>query len=116
MSKLTWKHKKAPVAQAPTSAPAAKAKVPAAQAPEAPAPAVKAPEIKAPEPQKTPSVFSYDRQELPDGGVRYEILCDASIKPSGVFWTKVVPHGATTADSATAKSELYTALKSLAED
>ena len=34
-----------------------------------------------------------DGQVMPDGSVRYKILCDGGVNPSGVFWTKVVPPG-----------------------
>ena len=37
--------------------------------------------------------FAPDGQVLPDGSVRYKILCDGGINPSGVFWTKTVPPG-----------------------
>ena len=58
----------------------------------------------APEAQEAPA-FSHDGQELPDGSVRYKILCDGGIDPSGVFWTKIVPPGATIDDYKAAQAE-----------
>ena len=68
----------------------------------------------APEAQEAPA-FSPDGQKLPDGSVRYKILCDGGIDPSGVFWTKIVPPGASTTDYVAAQAERDEALKRLAE-
>ena len=50
-------------------------------------------------------VFTPDGQLLQDGGVRYKILCDGGINPSGVFWTKIVPPGASVDDYKAAQAE-----------
>ena len=50
---------------------------------------------------------------LTHGSMRYEILCDRSIKLSGVFWTKVVPAGASTAEIVATQAEMNEALKKL---
>ena len=50
-------------------------------------------------------VFTPDGQRLEDGGVRYKILCDVGISPSGVFWEKVVPPGASIDDYKAAQAE-----------
>ena len=69
----------------------------------------------APAAQKAAPAFSPDGQNLPDGSVRYKILCDGGIDPSGVFWMKIVPHGASTADYVAAQAERDAALKRLAQ-
>ena len=69
---------------------------------------------KSPEAPKAPT-FSHDGQELSDGSVRYKVLCDGGINPSGVFWTKIVPPGASPADYVAAQAERDEALKSLAQ-
>ena len=88
MSTLTWKKKR----------------VSAAQDPAAP---------------KTSLVFPYGGQELPDGSVlyrvRYQILYDGYIDPSGVFWTKTVPPKASTADYMAAQEERNEAIKRLTQ-
>ena len=53
----------------------------------------------------TEEAFTPDGQLLQDGGVRYKILCDGGIDPSGVFWTKIVPPGATIDDYKAAQAE-----------
>ncbi len=57
--------------------------------------------------------FTHDGEDLPDGGVRYKILCDGGINPSGVFWVKIVPPGASTADYVAAQAERDEAIKQL---
>ena len=69
---------------------------------------------KAPAAQKAAPAFSPDGQKLPDGSVRYKIICDGGINPSGVFWMKIVPPGASTADYVAAQAERDEALKRLA--
>lgn len=54
-------------------------------------------------------------QALPRESVRYKILCDGGINPSGVFWSKIVPAGASTADYLAAQAERDEALKQLKE-
>lgn len=71
----------------------------------------KATAVKAPEAQ----AFTHDGQDLPDGGVRFKVLCDGGINPTGVFWVKIVPPGASTADFQAAQAERDEALKRLAE-
>ena len=65
--------------------------------------------------QKAPPPFTPDGQPMPDGSVRYKVLCDGGINPSGVFWSKVVPPGASTADYLAAQAERDQALKQLKE-
>ena len=50
---------------------------------------------------------------LTHGSMRYEILCDRSIKLSGVFWMKVVPAGASTQEIVAIQAEMNEALKKL---
>ena len=54
-------------------------------------------------------------QLLPNGSTRYKILCDGGISPNGVFWVKVVPAGASTADHQAAQAEGAAKLKQLKE-
>lgn len=61
------------------------------------------------------ATFSPDGDRLPDGSVRYKILCDGGIDPSGVYWVKTVPPGASTADYEAAQAERDEALKRLAQ-
>ena len=49
--------------------------------------------------------FTPDGERLHGGGVRYKILCDGGIDPSGVFWTKIVPPGASIDDYKAAQAE-----------
>ena len=75
----------------------------------------KAPAAQAPDAQKDAPPFSHGGQELPDGSVRYKILCDGGINPSGVFWVKIVPPGASISDYVAAQAEMDEALKRLAQ-
>lgn len=78
-----------------------------------PAKAEKAPTEKVPAPSKAEGAFTPDGQRLPDGSVRYKVLCDGGVNPSGVFWAKVVPAGASTADYQAAQAERDAALQQL---
>mgnify|MGYP001561628484 CR=1 FL=1 len=73
----------------------------------------------APVAQKAAPVFPYGGQVLPDGSVRfrvrYQILYDGDKDPSGVFWEKIVPPKASTADYVTAHAELDKAIKRLTQ-
>ena len=82
---------------------------------------VKAPAAKASAPVKAAPVakveevlFTPDGQPLVGGGVRYKVLCDGGINPSGVFWAKNVPPGASTADYVAAQAERDEALRQVA--
>ena len=66
---------------------------------------------KAVEPAK--QAFVPDGEPLPDGSVRYKILCDGGIHPSGVFFSKTVPPGASIDDLKTVQAERDEALKRL---
>lgn len=66
------------------------------------------------EKKKTEEAFTPDGQRLSDGSVRYKVLCDGGINPSGVYWSKVVPAGASTADLKAAQAERDAAVKELA--
>ena len=57
--------------------------------------------------------FAPDGETLPSGQVRYKVLCDGGISPSGVFWSKTVPAGASTADYQAAQAERDAAIKRL---
>lgn len=50
---------------------------------------------------------------LANGNVRYKILCDPSINPSGVFWAKVVLAGSSAADYQAAQAEMEAKRKEL---
>ena len=63
-----------------------------------------------PEAQKP---FAPDGQVLSDGSVRYKILCDGGIDPSGVFWSKTVPSAASEDDYRAAEKERDEALARL---
>ena len=58
--------------------------------------------------------FRPSGQVLSGGGVRYKILCDGGINPSGVYWTKTVPAGASTEDYQAAEAERDAKVKELA--
>ena len=69
---------------------------------------------------KAVMVFPYGGQELPDGSVRYrvryQILCEnGGTDPSGDFWVKIVPKGASTAAYVTAQAERDAAIKRLTQ-
>ena len=57
--------------------------------------------------------FVPDGQLLSGGGIRYKILCDGGINPSGVFWAKTVPAGASIDDYKAAQAERDAKLKEL---
>lgn len=59
--------------------------------------------------------FTPDGDRLANGSVRYKILCDGGVSPSGVFWSKVVPPGASTEDYKKAQAERDEKLKQLKE-
>ena len=59
-------------------------------------------------------VFRPDGQALAGGGVRYKILCDGGVNPSGVFWSKTVPAGASDDDYRAAEAERDAKVKELA--
>ena len=65
--------------------------------------------------QKAEKVFTPDGEVLADGKMRYKIRCDGGIDPSGVFWTKIVPADASTADYQAAQAERDEKLKQLAK-
>ena len=65
--------------------------------------------------RKAEEAFTPDGQPLVGGGMRYKILCDGGINPSGVFWSKTVPAGASVADYRAAQAERDAALKRLKE-
>ena len=68
--------------------------------------------------EETPRVeeaFTPDGELLPDGSIRYKILCDGGIDPRGVFWTMVVPAGAGTERCRAAQADRDDAIKRLAE-
>ena len=67
------------------------------------------------EKKETKEVFTPDGQRLEDGGVRYKILCVGGISPSGVFWEKVVPPGASIDDYKSAQAERDEKLRQLKE-
>ena len=69
----------------------------------------------APVAQKDAPPPSDGGQKLPDGSVRYKVLCDGGINPSGVFWVKIVPPGASIDDYVAAQGERDEALKRLAQ-
>lgn len=50
---------------------------------------------------------------LPDGGVRYKILCDGGIRPSGVFWDQTVPAGAIQLEYEQAKATMAAKVEEL---
>lgn len=79
--------------------------------------AAKAAEAPSAEPEEEPKAeepFAPDGQFLADGSVRYKVLCDGGIDPSGVYWKKVVPPGASTEEYLAAQAERDAALKELA--
>ena len=57
--------------------------------------------------------FTPDGQRLSDGRVRYKILCDGGINPSGTFWSKTMPAGASTDEYLAAQAERDEMLKQL---
>ena len=57
--------------------------------------------------------FAPDGQRVSDGSVRYKILCDGGIDPSGVFWSKTVPADASVEDYKAAQAERDEKLKEL---
>lgn len=59
--------------------------------------------------------FTPDGELLPDGGMRYKVLCDGGIDPRGVFWARVVPAGAGADVYLEAQAERDDAIKRLAE-
>ena len=60
-----------------------------------------------PEPaKKAPATFDPGGEPQPDGSVRYKVLCDGGINPSGVFWDVTVPAGATQQDYESAKDAM----------
>lgn len=59
--------------------------------------------------------FTPDGQLRSDGSVRYKILCDGGIHPSGVFWSLTVPPGASKDDYLEAQAERDEYLRRLAE-
>lgn len=68
-----------------------------------------------PVPPVAAPVFVPDGQRLPDGSVRYKILCDGGISPSGVFWEKTVPPGASESDYRAVQAKRDEVLKGLRE-
>lgn len=69
---------------------------------------------KSPAPKAEPP-FTPDGQRLSDGSIRYKILCDGGIDPSGVFWTKTVPPGADNATLRLVQAERDAKVKELLE-
>ena len=63
--------------------------------------------------RKAEAPFLHDGETLPSGAVRYKVLCDGGANPSGVWFSKVVPPGASTADLKAAQAERDEALKAL---
>ena len=59
--------------------------------------------------------FTPDGQVFADGSVRYKILCDGGFNPSGVFWSKTLPSGASKDDYLAAQAERDEKLRELAE-
>ncbi len=59
--------------------------------------------------------FSPDGDVQPNGSVRYKVLCDGGINPSGVFWSKTVPPGASEDDYKAAQKERDAAIEALKE-
>lgn len=59
------------------------------------------------------AVFTPSGDTRPDGSVRYKVLCDGGISPSGVYWSKTVPAGATIADYKAAEAERDEAIERL---
>lgn len=57
--------------------------------------------------------FTPDGQVLSDRSVRYKILCDGGVNPSGVFWSKIVPPGASADVYLAAQEERDEALEQL---
>ena len=55
--------------------------------------------------EATVEAFVPDGQPLAGGGVRYKILCDGGVNPSGVFWSKTVPAGASSEELQAAQAE-----------
>lgn len=49
--------------------------------------------------------FAPDGERLPNGSVRYKVLCDGGIKASGVFFEKTVAAGAPQAAYEAAQAE-----------
>ena len=96
-----------------------KKQAPVAKASEAKAPEIQAPAPQSPEAKKAAPVFPYGGQVLPDGSVRFrvrwQILYDGDIDPSGVFWEKIVPPKASTADYVTAHAGQDEAIKRLTQ-
>lgn len=67
------------------------------------------------EPGKEAANVSFDTggEPQPNGSVRYKVLCDGGINPSGVFWDQTVPAGATQQDYQQAKDEMAAKLAEL---
>lgn len=63
--------------------------------------------------EEAPTVFTPDGERLSDGSVRYKLLCDGGIDPSGVFWSKTLAAGASTAEYLAAQAERDEQLKRL---
>lgn len=59
-----------------------------------------------PTPVEAASPFETGGVLLPDGSVRYKVLCDGGISPSGVFWNQSVPAGASQSEYEQAKATL----------
>ena len=59
--------------------------------------------------------FRPSGQALAGGGVRYKVFCDGGINPSGVYWSKTVPAGASTEDYKAAEAERDEAISRLRE-
>ena len=57
--------------------------------------------------------FVIDGDVRADGSIRYKILCDGGINPSGVFWQAVVPAGASNGEIRAVQAERDATLKEL---
>lgn len=82
---------------------------------EAPVIVAEAPVVVWEAPVQVEEAFTPDGEGLPDGSVRYKILCDGGINPSGVFWLKDVPPGAGTDVYLATQAERDDALRQLRE-
>lgn len=60
-------------------------------------------------------IFTPDGELLSDGSMRYKILCDGGLNPSGVFWAKTVPPGADTDTYKAVQAERDEAVQRLKE-
>lgn len=59
--------------------------------------------------------FIPDGEIRQDGSVRYKVLCDGGVDPSGVFWCRIVPAGASKEDYLAVQAERDEACRQLTE-